>query len=90
MDTGVYDEIVHVTNEKAFETTRRLAREEAIFAGISSGSATWAALRVAAREESRDRLIVAILPDAGDRYLSNPVYAEMPEPDFADVADALP
>jgi cysteine synthase A len=89
MDTNVYDEIFHVTNEEAFATTRRLAREEAIFAGISSGPAAWAALQVAAREESRGKLIVVILPDAGDRYLSNPVYAEMPEPDFADVAGAL-
>jgi cysteine synthase len=89
MDTSVYDEIVHVTNEEAFETTRRLAREEAIFVGISSGSAAVAALRVAAREESRGKLIVAMLPDAGDRYLSNPVFAEMPEPDFSDVLDAL-
>lgn len=89
MDTGVYDEIVHVTNEEAFENTRRLAREEAIFVGISSGSAAAAALRVAAREENRGKLIVAILPDAGDRYLSNPVFAEMPEPDFSDVLDAL-
>ena len=89
MDTEIYDEIIHVTNERAIATTRRLAREEAIFAGISSGSATWAALAVAAREESRDKLIVAILPDAGDRYLSNPVYAEMPDPDFSDISDVL-
>lgn len=88
-DTGIYDEIVHVTNDDAFATTRRLVREEAIFAGISSGSVTCAALRLARREESRDRLIVAILPDAGDRYLSNHVYAGMSEPDFADVTDAL-
>ena len=89
MDTNVYDEVVHVSDEDAFATTRRLAREEAIFAGISSGSAACAALRVAAREESGGKLIVAILPDAGDRYLSNPVYAAMPEPDFSDLADAL-
>jgi cysteine synthase A len=89
MDTAIYDEIVHVTNEEAFATTRRLAREEAVFAGISSGSAACAALRVAARGESRDKLIVAILPDSGDRYLTNPVYTDMPEPDFSDVADAL-
>lgn len=89
MDTSVYDEIIHVTNEDAFATTRRLVREEAIFAGISSGSAAWAALHLAAQEQNRDKLIVAILPDAGDRYLSNPVYADMPEPDFADLVDAL-
>jgi cysteine synthase A len=89
MDTSIYDEIVHVDSEEAFTTTRRLAREEAIFAGISSGSAVCAALRVAAREESRRKLVVAILPDSGDRYLTNPVYAGMPDPDFRDVADAL-
>jgi cysteine synthase A len=89
MDTTVYDEIVPVTNEDAFATARRLVREEAIFAGISSGSAAWAALQIAAREENRGKLIVAILPDAGDRYLTNPVYADMPDPDFSDLADAL-
>jgi cysteine synthase A len=89
MDVSIFDEIVHVANEEAIATTRRLAREEAVFVGVSAGSAAWAALQVAAREQSRGKLIVAILPDAGDRYLSNPVYAEMPDPDFSDVADAL-
>lgn len=80
LDTNVYDEVVRVTNEDAFATTRRLAREEAIFAGISSGSITWAALQVAARPENAGKLIVSIICDFGERYLSNPVYAEMPEP----------
>jgi cysteine synthase len=89
LDTRIYDEVVRVSNDDAIATTRRLAREEAIFAGISSGSITWAALQVAARPESAGRLIVSIVCDFGERYLSNPVYADMPEPDFADLADVL-
>ena len=89
LDTGIYDEVIRVTNEDAIATTRRLAREEAIFAGISSGSITWAALQVAARPESAGRLIVSVVCDFGERYLSNPVYDEIPEPDFSDLAEAL-
>jgi cysteine synthase A len=89
LDTGIYDEVIRVTNDDAIATTRRMAREEAIFAGISSGSITWAALQVAARPESAGRLIVSIVCDFGERYLSNPVYDEIPEPDFSDLADAL-
>ncbi|MFW5947317.1 MAG: aldo/keto reductase, partial [Gemmatimonadota bacterium] len=90
LDTGVYDETIRVSNEDALETTRRLAREEAIFAGISSGSITWAALQVAARSENEGKLIVSIICDFGERYLSNPVYAEAGEPDLpADVRAAL-
>ena len=69
-----------MTNEQAIETTRRLAREEGIFAGISSGSITWAALQVASRPENAGKLIVSIICDFGERYLSNPVYAELPDP----------
>jgi cysteine synthase len=89
LDTRIYDEVVRVSNDDAIATTRRLAREEAIFAGISSGSITWAALQVAARPESAGRLIVSIVCDFGERYLSNPVYTDMPDPDFADLADVL-
>ena len=89
LDTRIYDEVVRVSNDDAIATTRRLAREEAIFAGISSGSITWAALQVAARPESAGRLIVSIICDFGERYLSNPVYADMPDADFADLADVL-
>jgi cysteine synthase A len=89
LDTGIYDEVLRVTNDDALATTRRMAREEAIFAGISSGSITWAALQVAARPESAGRLIVSIVCDFGERYLSNPVYDDIPEPDFSDLADAL-
>ena len=66
------DEIIRVRNEDAFETTRRLAKEEGILAGISSGAATFAALAVAARPENKGKQIVVILPDTGKRYLSIP------------------
>ncbi|HEX6433562.1 MAG TPA: cysteine synthase A, partial [Gemmatimonadales bacterium] len=89
LDTKVYDEVIRVTNEDAIATARRLAREEAIFAGISSGSITWAALQVAKRPENAGKLIVSVICDFGERYLSNPVYTELPDPDFADLEDAL-
>ncbi|HKP75304.1 MAG TPA: cysteine synthase A, partial [Longimicrobiaceae bacterium] len=89
LDRSVYDEVVRVTNDDAIATARRLAREEAIFAGISSGSITWAALQVAARPENAGKLIVSIICDFGERYLSNPVYAELPDPDWSDVEHAL-
>jgi cysteine synthase A len=90
LDTKIYDEVVQVSNENAIATARRLAREEAIFAGISSGSITWAALQVAARPESKGKLIVSIICDFGERYLSNPVYAELPDADFgAEVEGAI-
>src|SRR5512136_857023 len=66
------DEIIRVKNEDAFETARRLAKEEGILAGISGGAATFAALAVAARPENKGKLIVVILPDTGERYLSIP------------------
>jgi cysteine synthase A len=89
LDTTIYDDVLRVTNDEAIATTRRLAREEGIFAGISSGSITAAALQVAAREESRGKLIVSIICDFGERYLSNPVYADLPDPDYGDVMQAL-
>ena len=78
LDTKIYDEVVRVTNDDAIATTRRLAREEAIFAGISSGSITWAALQIAQRPENQGKLIVSIVCDFGERYLSHAVYTEMP------------
>ena len=90
LDPDVYDEVIRVTNQDAIDTARRLAREEAIFAGISSGSITWAALQVAARPENEGKLIVSIVCDFGERYLSNPLYTEAPEPELdAELRDAL-
>lgn len=89
LDTKIYDEVVRVSNDDAIATARRLAREEAIFAGISSGSITWAALQVASRPENAGKLIVSVICDFGERYLSNPVYTELADPDFADLEEAL-
>jgi cysteine synthase len=89
LDTKIYDEVIRVTNEDAIATARRLAREEAIFAGISSGSITWAALQVAKRPESAGKLIVSVVCDFGERYLSNPVFTELPDPDMSDIEEAL-
>ncbi len=70
LDADVIDEIIQITNAQAFDTARRLAKQEGIFAGISSGAAVAAALDVAAREENADKLIVVILPDTAERYIS--------------------
>jgi cysteine synthase A len=89
LDTKIYDEVVRVTNDDAIATARRLAREEGIFAGISSGSITWAALQVAARPENAGKLIISVICDFGERYLSHPVYTELPDPDVSDLEQAL-
>ena len=70
LQTDLIDEIIKVTNEDAGILARRLAREEGILAGISSGAATWAAIEVAKRKENKGKLIVVVLPDTGERYLS--------------------
>jgi len=80
LDTSLYDEVIRVSNDDAILTTRRLVREEGIFAGISSGSITWAALQVAKRPENKGKLIVSIVPDFGERYLSHAVFTELPDP----------
>ncbi len=77
LNMGLVDEVVKVNNEQAIETARRLAREEGIFAGVSSGAAVHAALQVGRRPENEGKLIVALLPSLGDRYLSHPLYAEL-------------
>jgi len=74
LNTKIIDEIIKVSNEDAFATARRLAREEGILAGISSGAATYAALEVAKRTENAGKLIVVILPDTGERYISTPLF----------------
>ena len=74
LDTGIYDEIIRVTNEDAFTTGRELALAEGFLTGISSGAAVWAAVQVAQRPEYKGKTIVALLPDSGDRYLSTPLF----------------
>ena len=74
LDTDIVDEIIAVTNEDSFDLARRAAREEGLLVGISSGAALWAALDVAARPESRGKLIVVVVPDFGERYLSTALF----------------
>jgi cysteine synthase A len=76
LDTSIYDEIIRVTDADAIATARRAAREEGMLVGISSGANIYAALQVAARPESKGKIIVTIGCDTGERYLSNPVFAE--------------
>lgn len=76
LNTGVYDEIITVANERAFETARLLARKEGVLAGISSGAALYAAIQLAKRQENDGKTIVALLPDTGDRYYSTPLFME--------------
>ena len=76
LNTGVYDEIIPVENEAAFEAGRAIARAEGILVGISSGAALWAATELAKRLENKGKTIVVLLPDTGDRYLSTPLFSE--------------
>jgi cysteine synthase A len=76
LNTEVYREVIRVTDADAIATTRRLAREEGMLVGISSGANVWAALEVASRPESKGKTIVTFGCDTGERYLSNPVFAE--------------
>ena len=75
LNTNIYDEIIAVENEAAFETGRKIARNEGVLVGISSGAAVWAAIQLARRPENKGKLIVALLPDTGERYLSTPMFA---------------
>jgi cysteine synthase A len=75
LNTSIYDEIIRVKDDDAFETARRLAREEGLLVGISSGAATWAALQVARRSDNTGKLIVVIIPSFGERYLSTALFA---------------
>lgn len=76
LNTGICDEILTVSDEDAFAYGRRLGRQEGILAGISSGAAVWAAAQLAMRPENRGKTIVVLLPDAGERYLSTPMFAD--------------
>ncbi len=77
LNTGIYDEVITVKNEDAFETARAAAREEGLLVGISSGAALWAAVQVAQRPENAGKLIVTIIPSFGERYLSTALYANL-------------
>jgi cysteine synthase A len=77
LNTAIYDEIIRVKGDDAFEIARRMAREEGLLVGISSGAATWAALQVANRPENKGKLIVVIIPSFGERYLSTPLFANL-------------
>jgi len=77
LNTKIYDEVIRVKGEDAFDTARRLARQEGLLVGISSGAATWAALQVARRPENQGKLIVVIIPDFGERYLSTPLFSDL-------------
>ena len=74
LNTEIYDEIIAVTNEDAFETGRAIARSEGVLVGISSGAAVYAAIQLAKRPENKGKTIVALLPDTGERYLSTPMF----------------
>jgi cysteine synthase A len=75
LNTSIYDEVVRVKNDDAFDMARRAAREEGLLVGISSGAALWAAVQVARRSENQGKLIVTIIPSFGERYLSTPLFA---------------
>jgi len=80
LNINIIDEVFKVTDEQAMATSRRLAREEGIFCGISSGAATYAAIEVAKRPENKNKLVLVILPDSGERYLSTPLFQDNDSP----------
>jgi len=77
LNTKIYDEIIRVTDEDAMDTARRMATQEGLLVGISSGAAVWAALQVAGLDENAGKLIVVIIPSFGERYLSSPLYQHL-------------
>ncbi|MBP9699387.1 MAG: pyridoxal-phosphate dependent enzyme, partial [Elusimicrobia bacterium] len=77
LNTKIYDEVIRVKNDDAMTTARRLAKEEGVLGGISSGAAVWAALEVAKRPDMKGKLIVVIIPSFGERYLSTPLFASL-------------
>ena len=77
LNRSICDEIVRVTNDAALDTARRMAKEEGLLVGISSGAAIWAALQVGARTENIGKMIVVIIPSFGERYLSTPLFADL-------------
>ena len=76
LDTGIYDEVIRIEDDQAFEASKELTRKEGILTGISSGAALCAAVRLAERPENEGKTIVALLPDSGDRYYSTPLFAD--------------
>lgn len=76
LNTGIYDEVIAVSNEDAFATGKLIGKQEGVLVGISSGAAVWAAIELAKRSENAGKTIVVLLPDTGDRYLSTPLFAD--------------
>ena len=76
LDTNIYDEVIAVENDDAFEYGKLVGKKEGVLVGISSGAAVFAAVELAKREENAGKTIVALLPDTGDRYLSTPLFAD--------------
>jgi cysteine synthase A len=81
LNTSIYDEVIRVKDDDAMETARRMAKEEGLLVGISSGAAVWAALQVASRQENTGKLVVVIIPSFGERYLSTPLFADLANED---------
>ena len=76
LDTAIYNEVIAVEDKDAFATGREIAKTEGLLVGISSGAAVWAATQIAKRPENAGKIIVALLPDTGERYLSTPMFSE--------------